>query len=346
MMHKKSIGIGLAGLGHWGPNYLRIFSQLGDSQVVACCDSDLKKLDALKKPYPQPRYTPNFKDLLSDPRIEALVVATPTRTHASLAHQALQSGKHVLVEKPLALRSREARELARTAKLKRKILMVGHTFLYNPAVLRIRQILKARALGRIHYFHAMRTNLGPIRTDVNAMQDLAPHDISILLYLLGDMPEAVQARGARFLDAKRDDIASLILHFPGNVKTFLHVSWLEPVKIRRLTIIGDKKMLVFDDTDLQEPLRLYDKGADIKTDYSHKRYRDFGEFQLVIREGDIHIPKVKMEEPLRRQCCAYLEAIRSGRPPLSSGAFGWKVVRVLEAAQKSLERKGAFVRIP
>ena len=272
--------------------------------------------------------------------LDAVVIATPTTTHHALAKEVLKRGFHVLLEKPLALTARESEDLCETAEKHKKILMVGHTFLYNQAVTWIKNFIKEGHAGKVYYIHAQRTNLGPIRRDVNALVDLAPHDISMLLYLLEKEPARVSARGSAFLDRKREDVAFLDLEFKDGSMGHIHVSWLEPRKVRQLTVIGDKKMIHFDDVNLSEPVRIFDKGVT-----RSKEYRTFGEFQMILRDGDIVIPKIALGEPLKNQCQAFAAAALSGKPPLSDGRFGLKVVKVMESALKSLKRNGSAVKI-
>lgn len=329
------VNIGIIGLGHWGPNYLRIFSQLEEARVVGCSDLNEKALGAYKNQYPGLKTFTDYRELLKLKEIDAVILATPTTTHYTLAKEAIKAGKNLLVEKPLTTKTSEARELTEAAREAKLILMTGHTFLFNAGINRVKEYIDSKELGDIYYLHAARTNLGPIRQDVNALVDLATHDISILLYLLGKVPDAVSAQGSAYLQKDREDVAFIVLYFPGNILCHIHVSWLEPRKVRLMTVIGDKKMLVFDDINLLEPIRIYDKGV-----ISSKTYRDFGEFQMILREGDVRIPKINLSEPLKNQCRHFLDMIGSGRQPESEGDFAVNVVRVLEAAGNSLKGKG------
>jgi predicted dehydrogenase len=329
------IGLGIIGLGHWGANYLRIFSSLDGVRLAACADADPRAL-AKAKSAGSALATEDAESLFRMPEVQAVVIASPTHTHFALARAALEAGKHVLVEKPMALQTQEALVLAKTASAQRRILMVGHTFLYNPAVLALKALIDEGSLGRLYYLNASRTNLGPIRQDVNALLDLAPHDISMLLYLLGARPTTVAAHGASFLNAAREDVVFLTLRFPKNIVAQTHVSWLEPVKVRRLTVIGDRKMAVFDDADPAKPLRLFDKGVTLEP----PPYADFGDFRMKIREGEETAPAVPFEEPLRNVCLAFLESVTTGRAPRSDASFGVDVARILDAAQASLGASG------
>jgi predicted dehydrogenase len=330
------VRLGIVGLGHWGPNYLRIFSDMDQVTVAACAEIDPSKSSKYSPRYPRVRFTSDPDEIFNDPDIQAVVIATPTSSHHELAHAALSKGKDVLVEKPLTIRSQDAVELTQYAKKQNRILMVGHTFLYNPAVLALREIIRKGELGRLYYFSAVRTNLGPIRQDVNALLDLAPHDISVLLYLLEQMPTSVSAAGAGYLNSRNEDVVFLTLHFPQSVLAQVHVSWLEPVKARRLTVIGDRKMAVFNDIDVMEPIRIFDKGVTVAS----RPYASFEEFQTIIREGDVVIPKIPFAEPLVNECMKFIKALEDRTPPLSDGVFGLRVVHVLEAAMESLRSGG------
>lgn len=331
-----ALRIGIVGLGHWGPNYLRLFSAMENAAVVACADSDPARHAKLKRLHPSVRFSTEAREILQAKDIEAVVLATPTTTHYELARQALAEGKHLLVEKPLTVHSEEAQALADLARKNDRRLMVGHTFLYNPAVQALREIVRKGELGHILYSSAVRTNLGPIRQDVNALLDLAPHDISILLYLLEQMPETVAATGAGYLNPKNEDTVFLTLRFPRSVLAQVHVSWLEPVKVRRLTVIGDRKMAVFNDIDAMEPIRIFDKGVTM----APRAYSNFEEFQAIIREGDVVIPRIPIAEPLQRQCAAFIQAVEEGQTPASDAIFGLRVVQVLEGAMQSLRAGG------
>lgn len=331
-----TLRLGIIGLGHWGPNYLRIFSGIESATVVACAEADATKHARFKHLYSSVRFVTDANAVIADPEIDAVIIATPTATHFKLTQSALEHKKHVLVEKPLTPTSAEAQQLVAIADREKRILMVGHTFLYNTAVQAVKKMIQAGELGHLHYFSAVRTNLGPIRQDVNALVDLAPHDISTLLYWLDQMPETVSATGACYLNPKVEDIAFVTLRFPNSVLAQVHVSWLEPVKVRRTTVIGDRKMAVFNDIDAMEPLRVFDKGVTL----APKSYTNFQEFQMIIREGDVVIPKIAPAEPLQAQCRDFLSAVDQRKAPVSDGVFGVRVVQVLEAALHSMRSGG------
>lgn len=336
---KKIINLGVIGCGHWGPNFVRNFSLMTAINVFWVCDLDQERLAHIKQLYPTVKVTKGYKKIIKDQRIDAVIIATPTVTHYQVAKECLLCNKHVLVEKPLAIKVRDAEELVELAEEKRRILMVGHTFEYNPAINKISEFIKKGRLGKIYYLYSTRTNLGPLRSDVSALWDLVPHDISIFSYLLNSQPLKVTAQGARYLQKGIEDVVFITLYYPHNVVAGIHVSWLNPRKVREITIVGSKRMVVFDDLSSTSPIRLYDKGV-IRKPYPPPYYDTFGEFQLIIREGDVTIPRIEMKEPLQLECKHFLECLAHKMQPRSSGKVGLKVVKVLEAARKSLENGG------
>jgi predicted dehydrogenase len=331
--------LGLIGYGYWGPNLARNFHQLPDAWLVACADADAARLNQVARLYPSIKQTAtDARELIENPTLDALVIATPARSHFALAKHALEAGKHVLVEKPLAMSSAEARTLIDVAKERQRVLMVGHTFEYNPAVWKIQELLDAGALGELYYIYSNRVNLGRLQTDINVLWSIAPHDVSILLALLKTMPQAVSAHGATFLHQGIQDVVFALLQFPNNIIGHIHASWLDPSKTRQMTIVGSEKMIVYDDVDPEAKLKIYDKGV-------YKRGDAFGEFQLKIRSGDLHIPKIDLTEPLKYECAHFLECIRDNKTPRTDGANGLRVIQVLEAAQQSLEQNGATIAL-
>lgn len=330
------IHVGVVGLGYWGPNYARIFNELPQSKISYCCDIDDTKLEQIKCTNPLIEISNDYKDLLSSSDVDAIVVSTPASTHYKIVKESLESEKDVLVEKPIALNLKNAEELMNIATKKKRILMVGHTFVYNPVVHKLKEYIYNGDLGDIYYLHFSRTGLGPIRKDVNVMWDLAPHDISMLLYLLEDMPIEVSAEGQSYLQEGVEDVVFMTLRYPKNTMASIHVSWLDPYKVRRVTVVGSKRMAVFNDVNKLETLKIFDKGIDR---YGEKSYADYGEFQLSIRDGDVHIPKIEISEPLKNQCKHFLECVRERKEPLTGGEEGLKIVRILEAAQESLTKK-------
>ena len=336
------ISIGVIGCGHWGPNHIRIFSQLPGSKVVMCADLDDKRLSAMAALYPQIQVTKNYVDILNNPAVDAVVVALPTNFHFKITQEALLAGKHVLCEKPLSLSGEECLTLKAIADQAKKLLMVGHIFVFNQGVVKLREYIQKGELGRIHYAHSERTNLGPFRYDVNALWDLAPHDISIFNYLFDSAPLSVSARGHKCLGGKLDDLAFATLDYPNNVMVNIHVSWLDPKKVRQLTIVGDKKMVAWDDLDIEGPIKLYDKHVEKTEVY----YETYGEFQLLSREGGIMIPKIGVNEPLKNQAQYFLDCVAQDKQPVIADAQqAYEVVRTLTAISESMNRKGELVKL-
>ena len=332
-----SLTVGVAGAGYWGPNLIRNFYQLPSAELTWCCDLDETQLSRMRGFYPGIRTTTAYEDLLQDPELEAVVIAVPARGHYQMARQALQAGKHVMVEKPLAMSSAEARDLIQTAEAHGRVLMVGHVFEYNPAVLHIKSLLQGGTIGDLYYIYSNRVNLGRVQSDVNALWSIAPHDISILLFLLGTMPETVSARGGRYLNGRVEDIVFVTMTFPGNVLAHTQASWLDPSKVRRMTFVGSEKMIVYDDVADEGKVKIYDKGV-------YRKSNDiYGEFQYKVHSGDIYIPKIEMSEPLRNECTHFVECVQEGTTPRTDGHNGLRVVQVLEAAQRSLDEDGIAV---
>jgi predicted dehydrogenase len=328
-------GVAIIGLGYWGPNWVRNFSQIPGIERVVCCDFSHPRLDRIKQRYSSVAITDQLDRVLADPQVEAVIVATPVNTHFEIANRCLKAGKSTLVEKPLATSSVQAEQLIRMARERDLTLMTGHTFEYSAPVIKIRELIDSGELGDVFYISSVRANLGLFRRDVNVAWDLATHDISIILMLLGEMPLEVTCQGESHYQDHVEDVALLTLRFANNVIAFVHVSWLDPNKIRRTTIVGSRKMLVYDDTALQEKVRVYDKGV-TKQPY----YDTFGDFQLSYRYGDVNIPRIEDPEPLKVECDHFVDCIRTGVAPNSDGLSGLRVVRVLEAADRSLKNHG------
>lgn len=334
------VRVALVGCGYWGPNLARNLYGLPGAQLAALCDLDRARLSSLAPFYPTARLTQDYVELLADPALDAIVLATPARTHADLARAALEHGKHVLVEKPLAMTVTDAEQLVALAAEQKRVLMVGHVFAYNPAVRYIKSLIDAGELGEIYYIYSTRVNLGRVQTDINALWSIAPHDVSILLYLLGRMPEQVTAQGATFLNGSVEDLVFMSLKFPGNILGHIHASWLDPSKVRAMTVVGSRKMVVYDDVASEGKVKVYDKGVYLKSQGA-----GYGEFQYKLHSGDILIPKLDMVEPLRLECEHFINCIKNQTAPLTDGAEGLRVVRVLEAAQRSLDAGGAVVSL-
>jgi predicted dehydrogenase len=328
------IRVGVVGAGYWGPKLIRNFHDLSSASVAMVCDSRTDRLQHIQRLYPDTAVTPDYPALL-DSDVQAVVIATPVASHYALARAALEAGKHVLIEKPMTSSSTDAEKLIECASANKRVLMVGHTFEYNPAVLMLKDMIKSGRLGDIYYINMMRVNLGIFQQDINVIWDLAPHDLSILLYILDMDPISVSARGAAYVQPGIHDIAYVNVGFPGHIMAGIQVSWLDPCKIRRITVVGSKKMLVYDDIEPDEKIKIYDKGVD-KPPYSDT----FEQFRLSYRYGEVTSPRVPGDEPLHLECAHFIDCIREGKTPRSSGEVGLKVVRILEKAQASLLNGG------
>jgi len=332
------IRVAQVGYGYWGPNLARNFYQLPGAELACLVDANPEVLEKARRLYAC-QTTTQFADALTDPTLDAIVIATPARSHYELAKAALLAGKHVLVEKPLAMSIAECRDLIALAAARNLILMVGHVFEYNPAVRYIKSAIKAGELGEVYYLYSRRVNLGRVQSDVNALWSIAPHDISIALHLLDQMPEAVSCQGASCLNGQVEDVIFMTLHFPGNVLCHVHASWLDPSKTREMTVVGSRKMIVYDDVSTEGKVRIYDKGAYRKGDPI------YGEFQYKLHSGDIWIPRIDMREPLQEECAHFIESIRNNTKPLTDGENGLRVVAVLAAGQRSLTAGGAKIQL-
>lgn len=323
----------VVGCGYWGKNLVRNFDRLSDLRL--CCDSSEKVRASIAAAYPRVQVTADYDAVLADPDIEAVILATPAPCHAAMAIQGFQSGKHVFVEKPLALNGVDARAVVDAAERAERILAVGHVLEYHPAVNYIKDMIDSGELGEVYYLYSQRVNLGKFRSDENALWSLAPHDISIALYLLGEEPEEVEATGQAFLQERIEDVTFVTLRFASGRVAHIHVSWLDPRKERKLTVVGSRRMVVFDDMAPQEKIRVYDKGVDRPREArDYETYADL----LQLREGDIVIPRLPPTEPLALECSEFLKAVETGVPPRSDGHDGLRVVKALEAAQAALER--------
>jgi len=328
------------GCGYWGINLLRCFHQIPEVVPAGVAELRQERIQHLKNKYPALPTTPDYRELL-DSTVDAVVIATPPATHYALGKDCLLNNKHVLVEKPLAMCTRDAVDLVQLADKRGLVLMVGHTFEYNAAVRALRNYVANGEIGEPYYLYMARLNLGRVQSDINAMWSLAPHDVSILLYVLQREPIAVSARGLSFLQPGIDDVVFILVEFPGGINANIHVSWLDPNKVRQLTIVGSKKMIVYDDVSPDAKIRIYDKGItrnNVKQ--SLGEYDSFGKFQLTLRAGDVVIPHLEFPEPLQVECSHFVDCIRNGQTPLSDGQSGLRVVQVLEAAQRSLDRGG------
>jgi predicted dehydrogenase len=347
-----AIKIALIGLGYWGPNLARTLAQVNGAELHTLCDMRAERLTQFGQQYPQTQSTSDYNAVLDNPAVDAIVLATPAHTHFELAKAALQAGKSVMVEKPLAETSAQCRELIALAEANKLTLMAGHVFIYNAAVRKIKEYIQSGELGQIYYIYSQRLNLGQVRQDVNALWNFAPHDLSILCYWLDAKPQQVIARGYSYIQPGIEDVVFLTLDFPGGIGAHVHISWLDPRKVRRMTVVGSEKMVVYDDVDADTRIMLYDKGITKKSNQptssaanlSLGRYETFGEFQLLMRAGDVLIPKINFIEPLKLECQHFVECIQSGQRPITDGYDGLRVVETLEAAQRSLAQNG--LRVP
>src|SRR5215212_7170012 len=334
----KKINVGVVGCGYWGPNLIRNFRALGDCKLKLICDLDQSRLKHMKGLYPEVEGTNDFKYALNEAGLDAIVIATSVKTHHPLGKAALLAGKHVFIEKPLAASAAEAEELTDIAREKGLTLMVGHTFLYSAPVRKIKEIVDRGDIGEIRYINARRLNLGLFQKDINVTWDLAPHDISIVQYILGAEPTSVNCQGMAHVTPGIEDVTTLCMNFSKNRTAFIQSSWLDPRKVREMTIVGSKRMIVYDDVAPLEKIKIYD--ARVETP---PRYDTFAEFQYAYHYGDMYVPYVKQEEPLKIECQHFLDCINHSRVPLTSGEKGMELVRILEAASVSLKRGGAPV---
>jgi len=335
--NESVVRVGVIGYGYWGPNIVRNFHGQDRSRVVAVCDKSAKSLDRVRQSFPDMYTTNECKDLLTSPDIDAIAVVTPVWTHFELAKAALENGKHVFVEKPFTCTTAQAEELIELADRKHLKIMVDHTFLFTGAVKRMKQMIDDGTLGELYYYDSMRVNLGLFQHDVNVLWDLAPHDLSIMDYLIKQKPEAVVATGERHLNGVAD-IAFMTLYYPNNMIGHINVNWLSPVKVRTTLIGGEKKMLVWNDLEADEKLKVYDKGVQMKGD---------GVYDLLVsyRSGDMWAPRVEQVEALKMEAAYFVDCIMNDKTPFNDGVAGLHVVRMLEAADQSLQQKGKIIQL-
>jgi len=340
-MSNKPLNIGVVGAGYWGPNLIRNVSQSPNAVLHTVCDMDEHRLQKIKLDLKPLHITTDLNELLNNPEIDGVIVATPAETHHDIGMKVLAAGKHALIEKPLALSSQESHDLIAAAQDKNLILMVGHVFQYNASVLKLKEIIDSGEIGKVLYIYSTRVNLGKIRTDLNAFWNLAPHDISIINYLLDETPDRASGRGFNFLQPEQgvEDVVFAVLEYPNNTIAHIHTSWLDPNKIRRTTVVGEKKMVVYDDIG-DNRITIYDKGAAWVEDTGN-----YGLHRLMTYTGDIHIPKIPAKEPLRSEIEHFFECITTGQTPVSDGHSGLGVVQVLEAVSKSIQQDGVSIEI-
>lgn len=332
------VRVGVIGYGWWGPNVVRNLQSLENCRLATICDQNSDALQRAKQAYPSVEVTTDSSDLLNSPQIDAIAVVTPVWTHFDLAKAALQNGKHVFVEKPFTATPQQAEELIELADRKRLKIMVDHTFLFTGAVRKIRQLIGDGTLGALYYYDSTRVNLGLFQHDVNVVWDLAPHDLSVMDYLMQAKPEAVVATGGRHLNGLAD-IAFITVYFPGNVIAHINVNWLSPVKVRTTLIGGEKKMLVWNDLEADEKIKVYDKGVQMTSGQ--------GVYDLLVsyRSGDIWAPKIEQKEALKTELEYFVDCVTNDRVPFNDGVAGLRVVKILEPADQSLKERGKVVQL-
>ena len=333
------IGIAVVGTGDWGANLVRNFANLPGARLVCVCDADPQRLARTAAQYPGVRAVADVAEVARDPEVQGVVVAASAVSHHPLAKALLEAGKDVYVEKPLTLEVPHAEELCRLAREKGRILMVGHLLLYHPGVQYLKRMVTEKGIGDLLYIYCQRVNLGKVRKDENALWSFAPHDLSVILHLMDQEPVDVAARGAAFLQPGVEDVVFVDLRFASGQTAHVHVSWLDPHKLRKFTVVGTQKMVVFDDMEASEKIKVYDKGVD-----RAGQVVSYGD-ALTVRSGDILIPRISLQEPLRLECLHFVECVRERKRPLTDGLGGLRVVKVLDAAQRSLKAGGIPVPI-
>jgi predicted dehydrogenase len=345
-MSKKEISVAQLGCGYWGPNLLRNFSAQPGCHVRWVAEEDSNRRAYVESNYPKTKTTAAWQDAVNDPNVQAVIIATPASTHYSLGKTCLEAGKHIFVEKPLAMSLREADDLAQLSASRKLTLMLGDTFLYNNAVRYLKGLIREGELGEIYYIYSQRLNLGRIRTDVNAWWNLAPHDVSILLYLMDwELPVSVSARGVDYVQPSIEDVVFATLTWANRVTAHIQVSWLDPGKTRKMTIVGNRKMVVYDDVS-DDKIAVMDKGIDrVARAEGNMHYDYFNNYQLLHRTGDILLPRIDFQEPLKVETAHFLECVRTGETPLTGAKHGRSAVAILEAGQRSLENKGQIVHL-
>ncbi|MCA9751393.1 MAG: Gfo/Idh/MocA family oxidoreductase [Gemmatimonadetes bacterium] len=336
----EAIGLAVVGTGYWGPNLVRNAAGAPGANLTAICDLDADRLARIGRLYPGTRQTRDFAEVLTAEDVQAIVIATPAASHHDLAKRAMEAGKDVLVEKPLALTVEECRDLVAVAKATNRVLMTGHTFLFNAAVAMIKDRVDSGEIGELLYVYSSRVNLGRVRQDVNALWNVAPHDISIVNHVLGEEPIRVTATGRAYLQPGIEDVAFAVFEYPGGALAHVHSSWLDPSKVRKTTFVGTQKMIVYDDIESEGKVKIYDKGVRRTGPET-----EYGEFQLRLHSGDIYIPKITFTEPLAEEIGHFVRCCRDRSRPISDGRNGLVVVAALEAAQRSMREHGRPVDI-
>jgi predicted dehydrogenase len=339
---KEPTGVAVLGCGYWGGNYVRVLGELPDARLVAVCDKQPSRLDEVRRRLPDVAVTTEVDEIVRMPEVAAVVICTEARTHYDMACRALRAGKHVLVEKPLAASVVHADRLIDLAEAERRVLLVGHTFLYNAGVRKVREYISNSELGRLYYLYAQRTNLGPIRRDVNAIWDLGSHDVAIFNYLLDSQPLWTSAVGVKVLHNETEDVGFISLGYPNGIVGHIHVSWADPDKVREVVVVGRDKRIVFNDLDPLERVRVFDRGVG---PVPAEQPPGLGTYPFVIRDGDITSPAVALSEPLKNQLGHFLHCVRRGESPLTGGRLGRDVVEVMEAIDRSIALRGAPVTV-
>lgn len=335
------IGFGIIGYGYWGPNLARNVAELPDARLIKIADTKTNRLELASRRHPYASMVTDANALIDDPSVDAVVIATPVRSHFPLAMKAIEAGKHVLVEKPVCDNSEDAAKLIEAAERRRVTLMVDHTFLYTGAVRKMKQLVDTGEIGDVYYYDSVRINLGLFQEDVSVIWDLAVHDLSIMDFVLNQYPNVVACTGCSHVQGQPDDVAYLTLYFPGTLIGHIHVNWLSPVKLRRTLVGGSRKMIVYDDLEAAEKIRVHDKGVIVDCDdekLNQLRLRGY-------RSGDVWTPQIDLSEAIRTELIHFINCVNSGEPPISSGLAGMRIVRVLETATKSLQCKGAPLEV-
>ena len=334
----KAVSVAVVGCGYWGPNLIRNFRSLPDCRLKVMCDLNQQRLNHLHQLYPEVNASNDFEAVLADPEISAVAIATAVRFHHPMAKASLLAGKHTFIEKPMAASAAECEELIEIAHRQGLILMIGHTFLYSPAVRKIKEIVKSGDIGDIRYICARRLNLGLFQKDINVAWDLAPHDISIILYIMDEAPTTVNCQGSAHVNKRIEDVTTMSLSFRKNRTAIIQSSWVDPRKVREMTIVGSRRMIVYDDVAQNDKIKIFD--ARVETP---PHYDTFADFHYAYHYGDVYIPYIKQEEPLKIECQHFLDCINRKATPISSGQQGLELVRILEASSLSLKQQGAPV---
>lgn len=334
----KAVSVAVVGCGYWGPNLIRNFRSLPDCRLKVMCDLNQQRLNHMHQLYPEVNASNDFEAVLADPEINAVAIATAVRFHHPMAKASLLAGKHTFIEKPMAASAAECEELIEIAHRQGLILMIGHTFLYSPAVRKIKEIVKSGDIGDIRYICARRLNLGLFQKDINVAWDLAPHDISIILYIMDEAPTTVNCQGSAHVNKRIEDVTTMSLSFRKNRTAIIQSSWVDPRKVREMTIVGSRRMIVYDDVAQNDKIKIFD--ARVETP---PHYDTFADFHYAYHYGDVYIPYIKQEEPLKIECQHFLDCINRKATPISSGQQGLELVRILEASSLSLKQQGAPV---